>query len=136
MVTNVTPNHLDVHGTMEEYIAGQEKHFPAPGGLYRYGAERGLPHDCRLCSGGTGRLPVVQPAAPVERGAWLDEAGTLHYTDGKGDTPLFAMSEIKIPGLHNVENMLTAIAAVWGLVPPEVIRPGGEYLPPGVEHRH
>ena len=46
----------------------------------------------------------------------------LHYTDGSGDTALFPMSEIKIPGLHNVENMLTAIAAVWGPVPTEVIR--------------
>ena len=44
------------------------------------------------------------------------------------------MSEIKIPGLHNVENMLTAIAAVWGLVPPEVIRHVANTFP-GVEHR-
>ena len=74
----------------------------------------------------------TQPGVDFQ--VWLDETGTLHYTDGKGDTPLFAMSEIKIPGLHNVENMLTAIAAVWGLVPPEVIRRVANTFP-GVEHR-
>ena len=69
---------------------------------------------------------------PVERGAWLDEAGTLHYTDGKG-IPLFAMSEIKIPGLHNVENMLTGHRGGWDWFPGGD-PPCGEHLP-RVEHR-
>lgn len=56
VVTNVTPNHLDVHGTMEEYIAAKKNIFLHQG-AFTTTVLSGLPHDCRLCSGGTGRLP-------------------------------------------------------------------------------
>ena len=134
VVTNVTPNHLDVHGTMEEYIAAKKNIFLHQGAFTATVLNADCPTTAGFAAEVRGDCRWFSRRHPVERGAWLDEAGTLHYTDGKGDTPLFAMSEIKIPGLHNVENMLTAIAAVWGLVPPEVIRHVANTFP-GVEHR-
>ena len=134
VVTNVTPNHLDVHGTMEEYISAKKNIFLHQGAF----TATVLNADCPTTAGFAGEVRGdcrwFSRRHPVKRGAWLDEAGVLHYTDGSGDTALFPMSEIKIPGLHNVENMLTAIAAVWGLVPPEVIRRVANTFP-GVEHR-
>ena len=44
------------------------------------------------------------------------------------------VSDIKLPGVHNVENYLAAIAAVDGLVPDEVIRDFAREFG-GVEHR-
>lgn len=134
VVTNVTPNHLDVHGTMEEYIAAKKNIFLHQGAFTATVLNADCPTTAGFAAEVRGDCRWFSRRHPVERGAWLDDDGILHYTDGSGDTPLFSMSEIKIPGLHNVENMLTAIAAVWGLVPPEIIRRVAETFP-GVEHR-
>ena len=48
--------------------------------------------------------------------------------------PLFSTDRILIPGQHNVENYLAAIAAVQGMVSDEVILHTAETFP-GVEHR-
>jgi UDP-N-acetylmuramoylalanine--D-glutamate ligase len=43
------------------------------------------------------------------------------YSDGENETLILRASEIKIPGIHNVENYMTAAALTWGYVPVEVI---------------
>ena len=54
--------------------------------------------------------------------------------EGGRKRQLFAKNRILIPGQHNVENYLAAIAAVQGMVPDEVILHTAETFP-GVEHR-
>jgi len=49
-------------------------------------------------------------------------------------TPVLPRAEVKLRGLHNVENLLAAIAAVWGRVPVDVMRQVGSTFT-GVEHR-
>ena len=49
-------------------------------------------------------------------------------------TPVLPRAEVKLRGLHNVENLLAAIAAVWGRVPVEAMRQVGSTFT-GVEHR-
>ena len=134
VVTNVTPNHLDVHGCMEEYIE-------AKGNIFRHqnafsktvlnfdnAVTRGFADEVR------GELRFFSYKEEVPRGAFLRPDGMLCYASKSGVTPLLHKSEIKLPGEHNVENYLTAITAVYDLVTPqaiiEVARGFG-----GVEHR-
>ena len=49
-------------------------------------------------------------------------------------TPFLAQKDVKLRGLHNIENLLAAAAAVWGEVPIEVIQKVGSTFT-GVEHR-
>ena len=49
-------------------------------------------------------------------------------------TPFLAQKDVKLRGLHNIENLLAAAAAVWGEVPVEAIRQVGSTFT-GVEHR-
>ena len=49
-------------------------------------------------------------------------------------TPFMHKDEIKLRGLHNIENLLAAAAAVWGMVEPKYIRQVGSTFT-GVEHR-
>ena len=49
-------------------------------------------------------------------------------------TPFLAQKDVKLRGLHNIENLLAAAAAVWGEVPIEVIQKVGSSFT-GVEHR-
>lgn len=134
VVTNVSPNHLDVHGTMEEYIAAKKNIFAHQTAF----SATVLNADCAVTAGFAGEVRGecrwFSRRHPVEHGAWMDGDGLLHYTAGGCDTPLFPAAEIRLPGLHNVENMLAAIAAVWGLVPPEEIRRVAAAFA-GVEHR-
>ena len=60
------------------------------------------------------------------------------YLDGdtikRGNVEVLNINDIKIPGMHNVENYMTAIAAVAGLVPDDVVRNIAKTFG-GVEHR-
>ena len=72
---------------------------------------------------------MFRRGGPVDRGVWCDEESIY-----VGQEKLMPISQIKIPGWHNVENYMAAIAAVWGDVDPEVIRQVAATFN-GVEHR-
>lgn len=135
VVTNVSPNHLDVHGTMEEYIEAKENIFLHQSAF----GTTVLNADCPITAGFAhllrGACRTFSRRHPVEVGAWMDRDGMLHYTDKDGaDLPLLHCRELSLPGMHNVENMLTAITAVWGMVEPAVICEVARTFA-GVEHR-
>ena len=54
--------------------------------------------------------------------------------EGGAVTPVLAQGEIKLRGLHNIENLLAAIAAVWGRVPVSAMADTARTFT-GVEHR-
>ena len=134
VITNVSPNHLDVHGTMEEYIAAKQN-------LYRHqGAFTVtiLNADCDITLGFAsevrGECRLFSRRHPVSCGAWMDENGMIWYSASGKDTFIMQRDEVRLPGLHNIENYLTAISAVWGMVPVEQIRKVAKTFA-GVEHR-
>ena len=70
----------------------------------------------------------------LNNGAWLDDDGMLHMAYRGLDVPVVDRKEIRILGDHNVENYLTAIAAVWGYVGVDnICKVAREFG--GVEHR-
>lgn len=82
-----------------------------------------------------GTLSTFSIRAVPERGAFLGEDGMLCYADGKGEvTPVVHKDQIRIPGMHNVENYLAAISAVWGVVSISDMVYVAEHFG-GVEHR-
>jgi len=134
VVTNVTPNHLDVHGSMEEYIEAKANIFRHQNAFSKTilnrdnAVTRGFADEVR------GELRFFSTREEVTRGAFLRADGMLCVASGSRVTPLLHKSEIKIPGAHNVENYLTAIAAVHDLVSVEAIREVARNFG-GVEHR-
>ena len=64
----------------------------------------------------------------------MEEKGDLWYSDDDKSTFVINRRDVKLPGLHNIENLLAAIAAVWGIVPPEDIA-GVASTFIGVEHQ-
>ena len=71
---------------------------------------------------------------PVEKGAFLDEEGFLCLAVGGEVCRVMSKSEVRLPGLHNIENLLCAMATVWGEVSPENMAQVGRTFA-GVEHR-
>ena len=135
VVTNVTPNHLDHHKDMQEYIDAkrnillwQEPPCRAVLG-YENDITRAMQSDCK------GEQFWFTRLHETDRGAFLRESDdTLCYAENGVVTAVLPRAEIKLRGLHNVENLLAAIAAVWGRVPVEAMRQVGSTFT-GVEHR-
>lgn len=134
VITNISPNHLDVHGTMEEYISAKENLLRHQDGFSRAVLNRDNDITRGLEGLVRGELLWFSRQAPVEQGAFLDEDGMLKMAWRGTVTPVMHRDEIKLPGMHNVENYLAAMAAVWGEAPPEVIRQVARTFG-GVEHR-
>ena len=134
VVTNVTPNHLDHHKDMQEYIDAkrnillwQEPPCRAVLG-FENDISRGMAADCR------GEQVWFTRLHETDNGAFLREDDMLCYAENGTVTEILPRTEIKLRGLHNVENLLAACAAVWGRAPLEAMRQVGSTFT-GVEHR-
>ena len=134
VITNIAPNHLDVHGTMEEYIASKVNLIAHQNAFSKtiLNLDNALTND--LSSQVRGTLVKFSRNAVPDRGSFLREEGMLCYTDKGEVTPVVHMDDIRIPGMHNVENYLTAISAVWGEVSVDTIVRTAKTFG-GVEHR-
>jgi UDP-N-acetylmuramoylalanine--D-glutamate ligase len=134
VITNIAPNHLDVHGTMEEYIYAKTNLIAHQNAFSRTVLNLDNAPTMELSSMVRGTLTTFSRKQKSPLGSFLREDGMLCYHDGKTVTPVVHKDEIRIPGIHNVENYLAAIAAVWGAVSVEDIQAVAKTFG-GVEHR-
>ena len=133
VVTNLAPNHLDVHRDMAEYVAAKENIFRHQSGedVAVFNADNDITAEQSRRAPGRARLFSRQDE--VADGVFL-RGEDIVCRSGGHERVVMTTGDIKIPGVHNVENYMAAIAAVDGLVPDEVIRRfAGEFG--GVEHR-
>lgn len=133
-ITNIRPNHLNVHGTMEEYTEAK-CNILAHQNAYSRAV---LNLDDEVTSGLAdlvrGELAYFSTKQKPENGAFLREDGMLCYNERGKVTEYVHMKDIKIPGMHNVEDYLTAIAMTYGEVEPETVAKTAKEFG-GVEHR-
>lgn len=134
VITNIAPNHLDVHGTMEEYIQAKTNLIAHQNAFSKtiLNADNALTWN--LAPMVRGMLVAFTRKTVPAYGAFLREDGMLCYQNDDTCTPVVAASDIRIPGIHNVENYLAAISAVWGEVSTDVIVQVAKTFG-GVEHR-
>jgi len=133
VVTNMFPNHLDVHKDMDEYIAAKENiylHQDAAGRLI-------INHDNEITvkfgPKAHGSVTYFSRHRKLDEGFFLLD-GTLWMARDGQETAIIRRSDIKLPGIHNVDNYLAAFAATEGLVSPDVWRRVAAEFG-GVEHR-
>ena len=108
-VLNITPNHLDRHGTMEAYAAAksnilryQARDDSAVLGWDDAGARA-------LAPLAKGRLAYFSAAAPVEEGAYLAGDQLVFRREGQTQT-VATLADVQLRGRHNVLNVLAACA--------------------------
>ncbi len=133
VITNVTPNHLDVHGDMAEYIAAKKNVYLHQNAFSRTVLSADNATTLAMSPEVRGQVMTFSRHGSVACGAYYTN-GQISMKYYKKEMPLFPAEDIRIPGLHNVENYLAAISAVWGEVSPENIhRVAKDFA--GVEHR-
>ena len=127
VITNLAPNHLDVHKDMEEYVRAKQN-------IYRFQNEHdklivNLDNAITAPLTGPGVTRYFARLGKAEPGVCM--AGEWIIRDGE---KVLDSKTIAIPGVHNIENYMAAILAVEGLVSDDVIRSVAENFG-GVEHR-
>ena len=134
VVTNLAPNHLDIHKDMQEYIDAKKNLVIHQGAFSRVVLNKdneitnGFGPECR------GRVLKFSRKSQLNNGAYLDENNNIVFADNGKKTVVMNIADIKIPGMHNVENYMAAISAVWGEVSVENIVNVAKTFA-GVEHR-
>ena len=134
VITNIAPNHLDVHGTMEEYIDSKKNLIIHQNAFSKTVLNLDNETTNDLESIVRGHLVKFSRKDVPECGAFLSDDGYLCYNNYSITEKILHKDTIRIPGIHNVENYLAAISAVWGEVSLEDIRDMAENFG-GVEHR-
>ncbi len=134
VVTNLAPNHLDIHKDMQEYINSKKNIVLHQNAFSRAvlnldnEISNSFENDVR------GKLVKFSRKFDVNNGAYLD-GDEIVYNDYGKKTNVLNIKDIKIPGMHNVENYLAAISAVWGIVSVEnIIKVAKTFS--GVAHRN
>ena len=126
VVTNLAPNHLDIHKDMDEYVDAKKN-------IFRYQSAGGklvLNADNAITASFMGNGETVFFSRKAKTNGVWEENGMI-YRRGE---PVLASADILIPGTHNIENYMAAIAAVEGLVEDDTIRQVAKTFG-GVEHR-
>ena len=125
IITNLAPNHLDIHKDMEEYVDSKKN-------IFRFQDETGLlilnaDNDITSAFRGNGETRFfsrkTQAHVCLKNGIIC-----------RGGEAVLNTADILLPGVHNIENYMAAIAMVEGLVEDEVIRHVAKNFG-GVEHR-
>ena len=134
VVTNVAPNHLDVHKDMDEYVEAKKNILLHQNAFSRtiLNRDNDITEDFRKDV--RGQSLGFSMTRRLNNGAWLADDGVLHMAYRGIDVPVIDRKDIRILGDHNVENYLTAIAAVWGYVGVDNIKKVAQEFG-GVEHR-
>ncbi len=139
--TNLSPNHLDYHKDMEEYTHAKMNIFLHQNEedrvVFNYDNEitRGLAaeaHSHVTLFSRKERLDQKQADGEGE-GVYLRD-GAIWISNAMGRREVLRLEDIHIPGAHNIENYMAAIAAVDGLVPDRCVRAVARRFT-GVEHR-
>ena len=133
VVTNVEPNHLDWHKGFEEYKVSKEN-------IFNFQTENDLiilnmdnKNSCDMWEKRKGKGRFFSRNNEVDEGAFVSD-GEIFIKSCGNTVKIMDVSDIRLPGSHNVENYLAATAAVFDFVSPDDIKYVAQNFG-GVEHR-
>mgnify|MGYP004537477707 CR=1 FL=1 len=135
VVTNLSPNHLDMHKDMDEYVQAKRNLVLHQTADSKTVLNAESPLAISFAPDARGQLFTFSSEKPCRYGAYLRGDGMLVMAENGTETEILHCSEIRIPGRHNIENYLAAITAVWREVSVEVICKVAKNFS-GVEHRN
>ena len=133
VVTNVSPNHLDYHHTMEEYVRAKKNIFLHQGRGDRLVLNYDNPGTRAMEAEAVCPVTWFSRKERLEEGVYLRD-GAIWLTNEQGSREVLPLELIQLPGDHNIENYMAAIAAVDGIVPDKCVRAVAQRFQ-GVEHR-
>ncbi len=143
LITNVTPNHLNWHTDMDEYITAKCNICRHSGcEMLVANAENDVTREIAknsdleitYFSSKKTSYDEIVPFFKENCRAVYERDGIIYLDDGKTASPILKTDDIILPGRHNVENYMSAIALTEGLVSKETVQKVAITFK-GVEHR-
>ena len=134
VVTNVTPNHLDVHKDMQEYIDAKKNVFlnQTKDSKTILNLENDVTRS--FANDVVGECAYFSHIQAVQNGCYLSDDHEVVLVKNGVKTAVIAADDIKLPGAHNIQNYMAAFAAVADYVTPENMKKVAMEFG-GVEHR-
>ncbi len=111
---NFAEDHIDYHGSIEKYFQAKIRIFENQGHSDFAVLNAADPQVAKLSEQLRARVLWFK-AAPVETGFGVEGGMVTLYKNGKKIMTLCPISEIALPGAHNLENALAASTAAWAL---------------------
>ena len=113
VITNLSPNHLDIHKDMAEYISAKMN-------VFSHQNENdvlvvNLDNDITCKFTGNGETRYFSRRQRVSNGYYCED-GIIYCAVNGENKAVMETKDIFLPGVHNIENYLAAFSAVHGLV--------------------
>ena len=133
-ILNITPDHLDRHGSMDAYIAAKARIFENQTDKDFAVLNMDDPTCIALGQNLKSHVYWFSRKVEVERGAFVRN-GKIIFRDAKGQREIMPVDEITLKGAHNLENVLAAVAmgSLAGVEPSKVRQAVKDFK--AVEHR-
>jgi len=134
IVLNVTPDHLDRHGTLEAYVDAKARIFENQQSEDFAVLNEDDPTCVAMAERTRAQVFWFSRQKEVKQGAWVRD-GNILLRDGSGQREIMQVSEVPLKGAHNLENVLAAVcaAALMGCAPEKIRQAVREFK--AVEHR-
>jgi UDP-N-acetylmuramoylalanine--D-glutamate ligase len=134
VVLNVTPDHLDRHGNMENYIAAKARIFENQTSEDFAVLNADNDPTVAMAKGIKPKVYWFSRRHEVERGAFVRK-GQIVFRDGKGEREIMDVADVTLKGAHNVENVLAGvtIGMLAGVDPAKIATAVRDFR--AVEHR-
>ena len=133
VITNITPNHLNIHSSYEEYIDAKKNIFKYQNkdGIVVLNYDNDITREA--AKDAEGKVVFFSSKTKLDDGIVLDE-DVIKQCDNKLRKHITDTDELILRGRHMYENVCTALGATLSLVEPEkAIKVIKEFK--GVEHR-
>ena len=133
VITNITPNHLNIHEDMEEYIEAKKNIFKhqSKDGTVILNYDNNITKNC--ADEAVGKVIFFSNVAKISEGYMVDN-NSIKFCNGDFRTHILETKEMKIRGLHNYLNAACSIAATKDFVDLDTaVKVISEFK--GVEHR-
>lgn len=134
MLLNVTPDHIDYHGSLAAYREVKERLFARQTARELAILNGDEPATADLRRRLTAQTELFSSRGPVDRGIFLAGERLVHL-HASGTKEEYPTAMIRLPGRHNCENVMAAILAAraCGCEPPEIVRAVEGFR--GIAHR-
>lgn len=134
LVLNLTPDHLDRHGSMENYAAAKARITLNQAPEDYLVLNHDDPWTRAMAQNTRARVIFFSRQHTLEQGVFVRE-GRVIARLGSREQEIMPVSQIRLPGLHNLENALAALGAMLALSVPAATLAAVLRDFPGVPHR-
>lgn len=134
VITNISPNHLDIHSGMDEYINSKKQIFLHQNAFSNTVLNYDNAETRKFANEVRGKITFFSLDKKLNSGVWKDYNNNIISSVNGEDKIIMNADDIKIPGRHNIENYLAAIACLRDIVSKEsIIKTARKFE--GVQHR-